>query len=393
MEFSGKHTELMAHLSEEKGQKMSQTSLFTTPLSEGILHIPEPEHCDYLDNKLNQIFTMERKSLHVNIEESILDYERTHDPSCRRWGVNWKFDPAYVDGIYWCGQCAPGVCVCSTNITIKQATCLSFSYSYPFYFIGLYNEPMMHTMYESEHLREECIIGQLWNRSTFTEHLSSHVTIKGISIIIVPEAIPYLAAHILCTPCELIDALTHISPMQFYELSDLFHSIDRARPHPTRAKTFYQAKVIEVLMTVVDYFLSSRKEELVTPIRHSDELLVHQALMIIDSSLSARLTTSHLAHALHTHESTLINSFKRLLGMTPQTLIRKKRLEKARSMLKNNPASTISHIAQSVGYTNPGSFSEAFQRMFGIGPQEYRKRCSSTAGKILRQKIQLSYEE
>jgi len=69
----------------------------------------------------------------------------------------------------------------------------------------------------------------------------------------------------------------------------------------------------------------------------------------------------------------LTRKLKILTGLSPGTLIRNIRLEKAAELLRNKKGS-IAEISNSVGISNPSGFTKAFRNYFGVSPKEYSKQ-------------------
>jgi DNA-binding response OmpR family regulator/anti-sigma regulatory factor (Ser/Thr protein kinase) len=69
----------------------------------------------------------------------------------------------------------------------------------------------------------------------------------------------------------------------------------------------------------------------------------------------------------------LTRKVKILTGYSPGVLIRNIRLEKAAELLSGN-AGNITEISNSVGISNPASFTKAFRSYFGVSPREYLKQ-------------------
>jgi AraC-like DNA-binding protein len=61
-----------------------------------------------------------------------------------------------------------------------------------------------------------------------------------------------------------------------------------------------------------------------------------------------------------------------LTGLSPGTLIRNIRLEKAAELLLTK-ACNITEAANSVGISNPSNFTKAFRNYFGVSPKDYLK--------------------
>ena len=71
--------------------------------------------------------------------------------------------------------------------------------------------------------------------------------------------------------------------------------------------------------------------------------------------------------------SFLQKSFKQVYGVPVYQYLKAYRLEKAAVLLRNSKRS-VTKIALDTGYTNPAKFSEAFRKLYGLPPSEYRKR-------------------
>lgn len=71
--------------------------------------------------------------------------------------------------------------------------------------------------------------------------------------------------------------------------------------------------------------------------------------------------------------SYLQKSFKQVYGLPVYQYLKAYRLEKAAVLLRNSKRS-VTKIALDAGYTNPAKFSEAFRKLYGLPPSEYRKR-------------------
>ena len=71
-------------------------------------------------------------------------------------------------------------------------------------------------------------------------------------------------------------------------------------------------------------------------------------------------------------------AFVKFMGETPIYYLNRLRISKAKELMKNNDLS-LDEISSSVGYRNSSSFTEAFKRIIGILPKEYRKKYLRTS--------------
>lgn len=81
------------------------------------------------------------------------------------------------------------------------------------------------------------------------------------------------------------------------------------------------------------------------------------------------LTLDQIAQQAHTTTATLQRHFRMAHGMSVFDFLQQTRFEQARYALEND-AISVSAAAELAGYTNPGSFSTAFKRHFGLSPKQ-----------------------
>lgn len=85
---------------------------------------------------------------------------------------------------------------------------------------------------------------------------------------------------------------------------------------------------------------------------------------------SSLLNIPNLSHEFAMSESTLLRQLKRLTGLTPAKYLQEVRLNKARKKLERESNTSISQLAQEVGYADARSFSRSFKKRFGKLPSE-----------------------
>ena len=64
---------------------------------------------------------------------------------------------------------------------------------------------------------------------------------------------------------------------------------------------------------------------------------------------------------------------KRAIGETPGELIRRLRIERAKTLLQSE-AETVSEVAYAAGFRSPSAFSQSFQKAVGQSPSEYTRQ-------------------
>lgn len=93
----------------------------------------------------------------------------------------------------------------------------------------------------------------------------------------------------------------------------------------------------------------------------------------IRSRLSEEITRDELAAHVYLNPAYLSRLFKKETGLSMSDVIIQERLQKAKQLLEETELK-ITDIAERVGYTSLGSFSNLFKRMVGVTPQHYRAR-------------------
>ncbi len=100
--------------------------------------------------------------------------------------------------------------------------------------------------------------------------------------------------------------------------------------------------------------------------------LVAQAKVILESHMAEDITLSDVAKAVFISPSYLCRLFKAVCGVNLHEYLTRIRIQKARELLRNSDMS-CSEIGRAVGYANPSHFSQAFKKMTGQSPSEFRE--------------------
>lgn len=103
-----------------------------------------------------------------------------------------------------------------------------------------------------------------------------------------------------------------------------------------------------------------------------DDRLFAEALAVLEGRISDPPGIIELAERLGASERKLTEIFRRRVGMTIFDYFSELRLESARRLLETS-GMQIQAIASHVGYRNPGDFTRAYRRRYGISPREHRQ--------------------
>jgi YesN/AraC family two-component response regulator len=93
----------------------------------------------------------------------------------------------------------------------------------------------------------------------------------------------------------------------------------------------------------------------------------------LDSYYSEHITLDKLADITHINKYYLIHAFTKYSGVSPINYLNNKRIEESKNLLETTNIS-ISQISSNIGFSSQAYFSQAFKKITGNSPNEYRKK-------------------
>lgn len=106
-----------------------------------------------------------------------------------------------------------------------------------------------------------------------------------------------------------------------------------------------------------------------------DQRIMIRATEVIEENLTNDdFDMNKLSRELGLGRSQFYLKMKEITGMTPNQLTLNVRLKKAVALLEGNSRKNISEIAFELGFSSAKYFSKCFKNLYGITPQEWRKR-------------------
>src|SRR5262245_4507848 len=100
---------------------------------------------------------------------------------------------------------------------------------------------------------------------------------------------------------------------------------------------------------------------------------LRRAKDLIDRRFAEPLDVPSLACEAHASRAHFIRSFKKAFGETPHQYLLRRRIERAKELLRNTGAS-VTEVSLVVGFRSLGSFSTAFRQLVGEPPVAYARR-------------------
>lgn len=117
--------------------------------------------------------------------------------------------------------------------------------------------------------------------------------------------------------------------------------------------------------------VNNRLPELITDNRDRDFITTLNTY-IDEHMAESDLGVDRLAMSMNYGRTRFYNKVNRLLGCSPKEYLRKRRIEKAAEMLKEEHM-TIAEVAYKVGFGTPQYLTTVFKQLYGISPSQYRK--------------------
>lgn len=138
-----------------------------------------------------------------------------------------------------------------------------------------------------------------------------------------------------------------------------------------RSLIMYQLAPI-VLLDIIRTYVTDNPENTSWFGALTDQCL-SQALNLMHHNYAQRWTLDQLATAAGVSRSKLADRFKSQVGISPMEYLSRWRMEIARELLENGESS-ISKVAQLVGYESESAFSTAFKRVLNHRPGHFIRR-------------------
>src|SRR5215216_1795693 len=99
---------------------------------------------------------------------------------------------------------------------------------------------------------------------------------------------------------------------------------------------------------------------------------------LIDREYGRPLDVPALARAAHASTAHFSRGFKRAFGEAPHQYLRRRRIERAKELLRGTDLS-VTEVSLEVGFQSLGSFSAAFRELVGEPASEYGRRWRAAA--------------
>jgi AraC family transcriptional regulator of arabinose operon len=113
---------------------------------------------------------------------------------------------------------------------------------------------------------------------------------------------------------------------------------------------------------------------------------IRAAIAMIEAAPQAAHTSPSLARHVHLSPSRFAHLFQAETGSTPMAMLRRVRLQRARTLLEHAPY-TLGHIAHLCGFESAQSLSRAFKREHGVSPRQQKKAALQQVGERAERRV------
>lgn len=363
------HTENLLHLTETRFATKWYRNLSPTKTEEFDIDLMTKRDEAANRAEIRLVFDPAIEAIHGIHHTQAIEQGLIAPNDIRPYGDTWIVDPSYGSGEYWYYVIDSDIIVVSMRLTLHDRTVMC-GWSTDMIGFGCYMEDMPMFFVEGLERQHPSLISYAWGEHRFRQILEAGARFSSYSISLLPSAIPRLAHILQIEPEQLLQAIALLDG--YRDIPALTTAITEAGSSllcRSVAPAYYRVKVIECLALLVDE--SIRCPPARQAYSAADEQLYKYVSLYIKSNVDKDLSTRSLSDMFHVSESRMITAFKKVANKTPQEYVRERRMEYAQGLLAKTDLS-IRQIAQAVGYSNQGSFSETFKAFSRCTPSQYR---------------------
>ena len=365
----GSRTENMLHLTETRFATAWYQSLSPTGSDGSDIDLGAKRDDDANRSVIHSVFDPMIETIHGIHQAQAIRQGLVAPSQVRPYGSTWIIDPEHGSGEYWYHIIGSDIIVVSMSVSLRERAVME-GHSTDMVGLGCYMEDMPMLFIEGFERQGPSLIGYAWRRHRYRQIIEAGARFSSCSISLLPSAIARLARILRVTPAQLLHAVTLLDGRRdMPALTAAFSELGHARLCRLTAPAYYRAKVVECFALLMSE--TSCRPHGLQAFPTPEEQVCASVSLYIKSNVAKDLSTRSLSRAFHVSEPRMIAAFKKATGKTPQEYVREARMEHARDLLANSSLS-VRQIARFVGYSNQGSFSEAFKAMSGCPPSHYR---------------------
>ena len=117
---------------------------------------------------------------------------------------------------------------------------------------------------------------------------------------------------------------------------------------------------------------SANEKKVFSPKGKLSSVQLHQIIDYANSYINQNIGLTELAKQINTSPFHFIRLFKQTTGISPHQYILQLKIERAKQLINKNKRS-LTEIAYELGFTDQAHFSNAFKKIIGVAPRQYRQ--------------------
>ena len=184
---------------------------------------------------------------------------------------------------------------------------------------------------------------------------------------------PYFKMLFYYEPCfrqhQKFKARLHLNP---HQLNHIMHLLELMKEERDALRPGHEI-IIRNLFEMLLIDLCRCYSDIDTP--HSKQLFtVGKTIDYLEKNYQNEISLSFLARRAQMPESTFARIFKKMTGCSPIDYLIKMRIEKAVETMENNPHLNVTEVAMTTGFWNSSYFTRKFKKIMGMTPMTFLKK-------------------
>lgn len=167
---------------------------------------------------------------------------------------------------------------------------------------------------------------------------------------------------------EMYSALLHTSEDIRESIAMLFEM--GIREAQKEAEDRDMALMANTMALLVQLRRARAKDE-ARPVKAEKPGRLDQVLQYVEDNLAGKITLEDVAHHFFVSESTIIQLFRKKMGVSFYHCVTQRRLIAAKTMIAQG--FSMENVSERVGFSDYSTFYRAFKKEYGISPGQYRK--------------------
>ena len=157
------------------------------------------------------------------------------------------------------------------------------------------------------------------------------------------------------------------------QIETILHQIASYIPKVGTSEIYYQAKIMELLATLIEWHTLTTNTPTVHSIADVDREAIHRLAHFLQQHFYDHMELPQLSQMCCMSKSKLSYLFRLLYGCTISEFVQEQRIEYAKDLLLNSNY-RLNEISKMVGYEQQSSFSSIFKQKVGVTPNEFRRK-------------------